>query len=154
MRLELTRFANTPLGTFGLLRGESRDGNGELVRTHFSVYTLELPWKRNKRNLSCIPMGVYPLRRCIHNIGTLPTTDDYDAFEVVGVEGRSNIHIHIGNTINDISGCIVLGRSLGYVKGKWAVVSSRLAFDTFMAGMQGTSDVYLTITGDLNHDWS
>jgi len=68
----------------------------------FLCYTLEPPWKDNKTSISCIPDGDYT---CMwHNsprFGWLYT--------VLDVPGRTNIHIHVGNTLEDTYGCILPG---------------------------------------------
>ena len=74
------------------------DGTTELAR----FATLELPWKNNERNVSCIPAGTYPLRP--------RTTDKFGAhFALDSVPGRSGILIHTGNFASQIRGCILVG---------------------------------------------
>lgn len=66
--------------------------------------TLELPWLLNVPDKSCIPAGVYP---CIpHN-----TADKPNCWEITGVPSRSSVLIHIGNTIADTEGCILVGNA-------------------------------------------
>lgn len=69
--------------------------------------TLELPWKGNARVVSCIPAGKYGLTWAHSpkfSRGTL---------RLSGVDGRSGILIHPGNTVEDLRGCIALGKRLG-----------------------------------------
>lgn len=120
MILELERFAYTPYGTFGRLKA-----NG------FECLTIEEVWKSNIRGKSCIPIGIYELKR-----GHFPK--HAEAFEVMNVPNRSAILIHVANTIDDIEGCIGPGERLGMVKDKWAVLQSKSAHDRFMKYMQGT----------------
>ena len=93
-------------------------------------YTLELPWRQNQRGISCIPLGVYPLRRARYHAG------DYDCWEICEVYGRDEIKIHVGNTIDDIQGCVVLGGELGWVHDRWAVTVSKVAFRQFMRELE------------------
>ena len=129
--IRLNRYAYTPVGTFGML----------WIDNQF-WYTLEEPWRGNTPNESCIPAGTYDLLHCMHNVSTPGRYDDYHAYEIAGVQERNGIHIHIGNTIDDVSGCIVIGNGFGVIPGKSkrrlpAVLSSRVAFEQFMAIMGG-----------------
>jgi len=70
-----------------------------------NFFTLELPWLDNKRNISCIPQGVYKVRkRYSQRFG--------DHFEVLGVPDRTLILFHVGNFPDDTDGCILPGLSL------------------------------------------
>jgi hypothetical protein len=119
MQITLERFAYSPWGTFG-----------RLYLPEFRCYTVERPWLGNKPRESCIPEGAYGLRRSRFNRG------GYTAYEVLDVPDRSLIKIHIGNTMDDVIGCIAPGKHLGWVAQKWAVTSSRLAFRDFMRAME------------------
>lgn len=63
--------------------------------------TLELPWRDNKRSVSCIPSGQYEL---VYNglYHRLPS------WHIKNVPDRSEILIHVGNTYLDTRGCILL----------------------------------------------
>ena len=68
--------------------------------------TLENPWMDNKRNISCIPEGEYPVRlRLPRESGTR----DYLHLLVQEVPNRDWILFHRGNTAKDTSGCILVG---------------------------------------------
>jgi hypothetical protein len=144
----LRRFAYTPQGTFGRL---GVDG--------FTCFTVELPWKGNERNISCIPTGYYRLELGTHYRNTPDTSDDYACYEVKGVLGRDLIKIHIGNTIDDIKGCISPGCRLGSLKrknenaSKWAVLCSRRTHEEFMQAMEGVKSATLCITNEFPYDW-
>ena len=70
--------------------------------------TLELPWKDNQEGISCIPPGVYPLTL----IGA--TTElNYPHFAIENVPGRTNVRIHVGNTVADVRGCACVGECFG-----------------------------------------
>jgi hypothetical protein len=56
----------------------------------------------------------------------------YPALEVMNVHDRTNIEIHIANTMDDLQGCIGVGEELGFVKGKWAVTNSRATYEKLM----------------------
>ena len=70
-------------------------------------WTLELPWKDNKNDISCIPVGFYQ--------GTIRTDGSKGwRIELVGVPKRGNIQIHVGNYPSDVLGCILLGTDWFY----------------------------------------
>ena len=127
-RILLERFAYTPMGAFG-----------RLMFPEFQCFTVERPWLDNKARESCIPEGEYALRLGMYNRG------GYQAYEVMGVPDRDLIKIHIGNSIDDVIGCIAPGKSLGYVHGKWAVTQSKVAFREFMTAMEEVEDSILEI---------
>lgn len=124
----LERFAYTPVGTFG-----------KFIFDEFQCFTVERPWLDNKPRESCIPEGVYSLKLGMYNRG------GYPAYEVIDVPNRSLIKIHIGNTMDDIVGCIAPGKSLGFLERKWGVSSSKKAFQEFMQAMDGVEVSNLTI---------
>lgn len=127
-RVLLERFAYTPHGVFGRIKFPE-----------FECFTVERPWRDNKPRESCIPEGVYTILLGMYNRG------GYPAYEVQEVPGRSLIKIHVGNTIDDVIGCIAPGKSLGYLERKWAVTSSGKAFKEFMKAMDGTQESTLEI---------
>jgi hypothetical protein len=74
----------------------------------YETKTLELPWKENKRKISCIPDGDYFVRK---RLASESGSRDYDHFIVEDVEGRSYILWHSGNFHWHILGCILHGQS-------------------------------------------
>jgi hypothetical protein len=124
----LQRFCYGPWGVFGRLKiGD------------FESFTVELPWRDNQPSISCIPCGVYRLKLSQYYRG------GYPAFEICDVPNRSRILIHVGNTIDDILGCVCPGKKLGFLRDKWAVLRSRKAFRGFMAAMDGTTDTFISV---------
>lgn len=90
---------------------------------HF--WTVEKPWKDNEPFVSCIPAGNYTMvRRDSPRFG--PRT-----WEVSDVPGRTHILLHVGNTANDVVGCISLGTHLHSTAE--GVSSSRKAMKQFHA---------------------
>lgn len=80
---------------------------GELVvlsgfSTLLKLKTLELPWKDNQRNISCIPKGTY--KAILHRSPRFGL-----CLWIQDVEGRSEILIHRGNFYTDIKGCVLVG---------------------------------------------
>ena len=99
-----------PTETLGSIYGE----DGSLV-----CKTMELPWKENKRSISCIPEGTYT----VHKKPPIPKDDpstpqdesggykprSYGHFRFPHVEGRSGILIHRITYVKDLQGCIGVG---------------------------------------------
>lgn len=86
---------------FLLRRYHSLGTNGELYYENRLVCkTIELPWRCNRRNVSCIPEGSYPMR--------LRYTEKRGKhLEIIGVRNRSHILFHVGNEVfHDLQGCI------------------------------------------------
>jgi hypothetical protein len=80
--------------------------------------TCEDPWNENKRNISCIPAGVYKVEKRIS-----PKYKHH--WHVLDVPNRSLILIHQGNTIKDTEGCILVGEVLASSQiGKPAITNS------------------------------
>lgn len=84
--------------------------------------TLELPWRNNERNISCIPPGKYVIRKRFS-----PKFGDH--WHIMNVPGRDEILIHKGNFINDTHGCIIVGTSTADINGdgKLDVINSTMA---------------------------
>jgi len=68
--------------------------------------TLENPYINNKRNISCIPEGVYDVRL---RLPRESATRNYVHLLVQEVPDRDWILFHRGNTAKDTSGCILVG---------------------------------------------
>ena len=81
---------------------------GRLSYGGFHCLTLELPWKDNLKDVSCIPEGVYTARKYDSpKHGGVVLLDD--------VPNRTYIEIHAGNYTRQIQGCILVGDSLSYL---------------------------------------
>jgi hypothetical protein len=95
-RVPLERIVHTPHGTPGWLHLPGG-----------RIWIFEEEDQNNKSNISCIPPGIYICKRRFYNKG------GYDTWEVTGVPGRSLILFHIGNTEEDLAGCLATGFGLG-----------------------------------------
>ena len=71
----------------------------------FMCHTLELPWKDNQHNISCIPEGTYKVTRRISAKHGLH-------FEIHDVKNRSYILIHSANFVSQLRGCVAVGDGL------------------------------------------
>lgn len=107
-------------------------------------HTLEPCWFDNAIDKSCIPPGDYHL---VAHAGPRFKS----ALAVMGVEGRSGILIHPGNSITDTRGCILPG--LSYVSPR--LLDSVEALDFLVRQVLDCVDPYVRIThhslGGINH---
>lgn len=115
MKVILQRLAHLKDATIGHLMIENV--------AHEPIYTLENP-KRETDVDSCVPAGTY---QCV----PYSSEKHPDVYEVTGVEGRTKILIHQGNTQLDTEGCVLLGNRIGHLIGMPAVLESRNCFDRF-----------------------
>lgn len=118
---------------------------GVLINPNTNVpfaLTLEQPWEDNKKFKSCIPSGVYVCQ-------AYKSKDKGGTFVVNNVPGRSGILFHKGNTTDDTGGCILIGESFGYVKGKDGVLSSKEGFNEFMDILGDEKYFLLWIRGEV-----
>lgn len=109
---------------------------GVLIIDSFFCYTLELPWRENKRSISCIPSGEYET--------VIKKSPKFGlVYHIIDVPERSNVLIHSGNFAGDTSkgyrsnveGCILVGKNFGSMMGQWAVINSRITIRRFMDNM-------------------
>lgn len=63
---------------------------------------LERPWLDNQRSVSCIPEGIYTVRK-----NPPKESRPYTYFRFDSVPSRSNILIHRGNEPDDSQGCLL-----------------------------------------------
>lgn len=132
VRVAIDRWGYTEFGTLGRLTVFWH----ETIPT-FTCLTAENPHRENRPNLSCVPEGEYELRRSFFHGGGYPT---FEIFLRGGgpIPGRSLVKIHVGNTADDVEGCVVLGRRPIELRGKWGVGPSggpSGAFTGFMREM-------------------
>ena len=107
--ITLNRFLSTEKGTLGFIK-------------ELEIFSLELPWKNNEHNTSCIPTGSY-------NISDYHSDHFKVAYKLSCVPNREGILIHRGNAISDIKGCIIVGTNADFRNEGYYVWSSNQAFD-------------------------
>ena len=131
MEAILTRVESTVQGTFGEFKIEELG---------FSCLSLELPWKDNKKQISCIPLGSYPCK--------LTNSPKFGiVYAVKKVFQRSNILIHWGNYAGDAAlgyktdsnGCILLGKKRGILLDQKAVLASVVTLKALLKATKGES---------------
>jgi len=83
--------------TLGILTALDDNGNAT-----FQCQILELPWKDNERQISCIPEGIYPVKE--------RRTDKFGRhYHIQNVPDRDYILQHPGNFTAQIRGCQLTG---------------------------------------------
>lgn len=123
----LVRDPSEDTGTFGILKIGM-----------FSCYSLELPWRNNAQEISCIPPGKYKCRM-------INSPKFGYVYEVCEVPNRTHILFHSGNTAGDVSlglksdsnGCILVGNAIGDIDGQRALLNSKDALKRFMSEAGG-----------------
>ena len=81
---------------------------GRLSVGDFRCFTLELPWRDNKRNVSCIPEGFFLVTK--HH-----SPSHGDVLKIHDVPDRSHILIHAGNFTRNTQGCILIGDGIKHL---------------------------------------
>ena len=122
MRILLERTHYDDKQTLGRLH--LLDDNNHIIKTWDS---LELPWKSNKRKISCIPEYTYKaIKHSSPKFGKVLWIQD--------VPNRDEILIHKGNYHSDILGCILIGLDLSDINkdGYLDVTSSSKAMKQLM----------------------
>jgi hypothetical protein len=100
--LTITRTDENDKNTLGFLT--LKDSRNKII---YNCVTLELPYKDNKKQISCIPKGTYR-----SSVGVSNTKGQ--VVYVKGVTNRTGILIHIGNYSKDTLGCILVGKKITY----------------------------------------
>lgn len=114
----------------------------------FLCHTIELPWKHNKRNISCIPEGRY-------EVVPRYSTHFKHHLLIKGVSGRHLILFHPANdALNELEGCIA---PVTYLGGPGKGLQSRHAMQKLTSIVQQAIDrkesIFLTITSH-HHEFS
>jgi hypothetical protein len=118
MRITLKRLSDDNVQTLGILTNVT----GKVYQT------LELSWKKNAKQISCIPKGVYKVRK--------RTSAKYgEHFHVLNVPNRDMILMHFSNFHSDLLGCIAPGKGLKDINndGRLDVTGSRQAMKELLA---------------------
>lgn len=119
----------------------SRGCNGLLlVNKRKLCYTIELPWKDNQRQVSCIPEGRYQLtKRHSARFG--------NHLLVNNVKGRTYILIHaFNNALQESQGCIApVGILTGHGIGLSSRASLKKLLDMVYPEIEKGKQVFLTI---------
>jgi len=110
---ETTRPDGTVAETLGWLsvRGESPTENGRpSMRWSYDCRALELPYRDNKKGVSCLPAGDY-VAEIVHSSPQFNYphiwVHDTDSIYAAGV--RKGVKIHVANYVRELRGCIAVG---------------------------------------------
>lgn len=122
MKASLIRNISSDQGTLGVFFADD-----------FRCLILELPWRDNQNNISCIPAGKYECQ--------FITSNHYGpCYWIKSVPGRYGILFHAGNVAGaedkgyktHSAGCLLLGSYSGQLWGQRAVLASRKARGRFL----------------------
>lgn len=119
--MRLIRVATDGTGTYGVLV----DNNRPLC------VTLE-------PEVPIIEPGMYECHRAWFN------KDGYEVFEI-DVPGHSYVYFHIGNTIKDTEGCVLLATEFIPPELGGGVMYSRIAYNRFMSHLAGLQTFDLVV---------
>lgn len=128
-RAILYRDIQDDLVTFGTLKLPWTWDGESMVQCR----TMELPWRNNETNISCIPKGIYPL------VPVYSNTFGHILW-IQNVPGRSLIRIHAGNRPSHTHGCVLTGLATGTVKGDPFIFNSRDALRLIVNNIQALYD--------------
>ncbi len=92
-----------PACTLGILTVYNDKGG------RFDCFTIELPWRQNESNRSCIPPGVYPFKKIIS------PSKNREVFRLTDVPGRDLINIENANYVSQLRGCIAVGNKIEFM---------------------------------------
>jgi hypothetical protein len=91
-----------------------------------------------------IPYGAFKCVRGAHRLHGM--TEDFETFEITGVQSHTNLLFHWGNFNKDSEGCILLGRSIARAPDQTQMVTeSRESFARFMRLQEGVKEFTLTV---------
>jgi hypothetical protein len=110
------------------------------VNDKIICYTLEKPWKDNINFISSIPPGEYSAKiRYDHQ--------DHWRIELKSVPNRTNVQIHIGNQVNESTGCILVGKKLG--PDLCSLIDSASAYADLKKAIYDSADIVSPAEKDL-----
>ena len=106
---------------------------------------IELPWRNNKQQISCIPEGCYLLKTKIHPVKGKQLI-------VCEVPGRSGILIHIANDAShELRGCIApVSKVTAPGKGVYSRIALERLEDLVIPVIDAREEVWLSLTPALS----
>ncbi len=112
---------------------------GRLEVGALRMFTLELPWRGNAPEVSCIPPGSYKASVRFSNRfqRELPAFHD--------VPGRVGVLIHSGNTTADTTGCVLVGMALDRERREIVGGTSRRALGLLLDALGDAPEFWVNI---------
>lgn len=111
--------------------------------------SLELPWLDNQNYVSCIPIGIYQVKKRMSPVVKRTSKGKYEeGFEICNVPNRTFVMFHIGNFPRNSDGCVLTGETEGFHDGAPAVWNSGVAFDRFMELMEKHKITHISIENE------
>ena len=134
MELVLNRYKDDGIPTLGILNVIT--DNGDIHQ----FYTMELPWKDNQHNISCIQAGVY-------TVVPRYSTKFKHHLHIIDVKNRKYILIHPANFVSDLRGCIGVGLNTGDINGdgELDITNSKKALKKILELLGDFESIQLTI---------
>ena len=119
-----------PIATYGNLNYKS-----------FNWKTIELPWKENAVNISCIPADVYDYE-VVGPTENIP----FPHVWIKDVPKRSGIKIHIANFLKQLRGCIAIGLFFKDIDkdGAIDVSDSKVALEDLLSKIPKTGKIKIS----------
>ena len=114
------------------------DGRGNIL---FKADTIERGWLNNKKRVSCVPEGDYPVRLEWSN------RFKQDLWELYEVPNRSECKFHAANYARQLNGCIALGNGRADIDkdGNLDVLNSKATMKKFHEAMGKEKEAILKI---------
>ncbi|AUC15403.1 hypothetical protein BTO06_09750 [Tenacibaculum sp. SZ-18] len=111
----------------------------------FSALSLERGWRDNKKNISCIPEGIYPV------VLEHSTRFKKKLWEIKDVPNRSECKFHSANYWHQLNGCIALGFKYQMIDtdNYQDVSDSKMIMDVFHITLGKFDEVELHIINDF-----
>lgn len=112
----------------------------------FQCFVLELPWKNNRVNVSCIPEGVYKAKK------RMSPGKGYLVIEYLNIPNRTFIQIHRGAFTRHSQGCQLVGKGISFIDGDTIpdVYKSEETLNELLKLLPYTFEI--EIRGGLNHE--
>ena len=114
----------------------------------FKCESIERGWMDNKRNVSCVPADMYPLKK------EYSPRFKKELWELKEVEDRSECKFHAANYARQLNGCIALGETRADIDkdGYYDVTNSRETMRKFHKAMGNDKDAVIIIEDLIKFD--
>lgn len=139
MKINMIRTDFLESGIFGAL--ETEDESLFLLTLEHAYPIPESGASTDRSWAPKIPKGTYTCIRGMHRLAG--ATEDFETFEITGVDGHTGLLFHPGNFNHDSSGCVLLGLARN---GDEGIMNSRDAFKMFMEKQKECDSFALTIS--------